>query len=255
MLFAQLYSSPKARLATAEDLITSMDAQGIDISVVLNINWSSLELCRETNDYILESISRYPRRLIGFGMVALDSVETAIEEIERCRKHGIKGIGEIRPTLGWLRNSTIEPLIQSIIEKGLVLLTHVSEPVGHVYPGKGDITPEALYPFISKFPGLKLVCAHWGGGLPFYALMPEVKKTLENVYFDSAASPFLYHPQVYGQVAQLAGPEKVLFGSDYPLIPPKRLLTEIEQLKFPPKFKSQLLGENAARLLGLINRG
>ena len=96
-LFNALYSNPKAKLVTADDLIASMDEHNIDISVVLNIAWSSPEICRETNDYILESVARYPGRLVGFCMIALDSPDTALKEIERCAKNGAKGIGEIRP--------------------------------------------------------------------------------------------------------------------------------------------------------------
>ncbi|HUV57072.1 MAG TPA: amidohydrolase, partial [Dehalococcoidales bacterium] len=64
--FAILYSNPKARLATADELIASMDEVGVDISVIVNIGWITHELCVETNDYILESVARYPNRLIGF---------------------------------------------------------------------------------------------------------------------------------------------------------------------------------------------
>jgi uncharacterized protein len=251
-LFKLLYSPPQVKLATAEDLISSMDEGDIDISVVQNIAWSSPEMCRETNDYILESIARYPGRLIGFGMVALDSPNSALEEIGRCVSGGIKGIGEIRPGREILHNlNLIRPIIRELINRDLVLLTHASEPLGHIYPGKGDITPGVLYPFIAAFPELKVVCAHWGGGIPFYSLMPEVKKALENAYFDSAASPFLYEPLVYPQVAQLAGAGKILFGSDYPLLPPRRLLKEVESLDLADGIKNQILFENAQKLLGI----
>jgi uncharacterized protein len=249
-LFKLLYANPKAILADVDDLIRSMDEQGIAISVVLNINWSNPELCQETNDYILEAILRYPNRLIGFGMVALDYPDKALKELERCTKGGIKGIGEIRPTHGFFSEvSLFQPLARYMMENNLILLTHSSEPLGHIYTGKGDISPEALYPLIASYPGLKIVCAHWGGGLPFYALMPEVKKTLENVFFDSAASPFLYSSQIYNQVSQLIGSDKILFGSDYPLLQPKRLLKEIEALELATQVKDQILAENAASLL------
>ena len=48
--FAILYSSPKAKLATADELIASMDEEGIDISVIANYGWTTHELCVETND-------------------------------------------------------------------------------------------------------------------------------------------------------------------------------------------------------------
>jgi hypothetical protein len=87
----------------------------------------------------------------------------------------------------------------------LIFLTHSSEPVGHEYAGKGSVTPDVLYRFVLAFPGLKLVCAHWGGGLPFYALMPEVEKALANVFFDTAATVFLYKPEVFEHVSRVIG--------------------------------------------------
>ena len=130
------------------------------------------------------------------------------------------------------------------------MLTHASEPVGHQYSGKGEATPELLYTLITAFPELKLVCAHWGGGLPFYALMPEVKAALKNVYFDTAISPFLYTPQVYGQVAQLVGADKILFGSDYPLIPQRRFLKEINALDLSGRDKRENPGRKCQKVAG-----
>jgi len=143
------------------------------------------------------------------------------------------------------------PFVEALRKRKLILLLHASEPVGHDYTGKGTITPALLYPFISSFPDLTIVCAHWGGGLPFYALMPEVKKAMANVFFDTAASPFLYTPQVYNQTIQLVGADKILFGSDYPLLAPSRLLKEIEALDLPKEIKDLILSGNAQRLLGI----
>ncbi|MBA7644110.1 hypothetical protein ES703_51847 [subsurface metagenome] len=252
--FAILYSEKNAKLATADELIASMDKAGVDISVIVNIGWTTHELCVETNDYILESIARYPQRLIGFCTVQPHSYEAAITEIERCAKAGIRGVGEIRPDIQLfdLRDEeVIEPLIKVIRKHKLILLTHASEPVGHNYPGKGAITPDMLYPFITSYPDLTIVCAHWGGGLPFYALMPEVKQAMNNVFFDTAASPFLYSPQIYNQVIQLVGAERILFGSDYPLLTQSRLLEEIRSLDLPEATRDLILSGNAQRLLGI----
>ncbi len=252
--FAILYSNPKARLATADELIASMDKDGVDISVIVNYGWITHEMCVETNDYILESIARYPHRLIGFCSVQPNSYEAAIAEIERCVKGGIRGVGEMRPDLQLfdLRDEEMmKPFIEVIAKHKLILLTHTSEPVGHEYPGKGSVTPDMLYPFITSFPDLTIVCAHWGGGLPFYALMPEVKQAMTNVFFDTAASPFLYSPQIYNQVIQLVGADKILFGTDYPLLTPGRLLKEIDSLDLPEETKSLILSGNAQRLLGI----
>ena len=252
--FAILYAQKEAKLATAEELIASMDETGIDISVITNIGWTTHQMCVETNDYILESIARYPHRLVGFATVQPHSGEAAFAEVERCVKGGIKGIGEIRPDtqlFDLTDEAIMTPFVEVLRQHNLILLTHASEPVGHDYPGKGGITPDVLYPFITRFPDLTIVLAHWGGGLPFYALMPEVKKALENVYFDTAASPFLYRPQIYHHVIQLAGADKVLFGSDYPLLAPSRLINEIRSLDLPEETTNLILSGNARRLLDI----
>jgi hypothetical protein len=252
--FAILYSKSDSKIATADELIASMDEAGVDISVILNYGWTTHELCLETNDYIMESVSRYPQRLVGFCAVQPQSPEAAIAEIERCAKAGIRGVGEMRPDMQLFDLTdevVMEPLVEALRKNKLILLTHASEPVGHDYPGKGSITPDILYPFIAGFPDLKLVCAHWGGGLPFYALMPEVGKAMSNVFFDTAASPLLYTPQVYNQVIQLVGADKILFGSDYPLLAQSRLLKEIEALDLPQETKNLILSGNAQRLLGI----
>jgi predicted TIM-barrel fold metal-dependent hydrolase len=249
-VFAELYGDPRAKMATAEDLIAKMDEQGIEASVTLNIGWSSHQICQETNDYILESAARCPGRLFGFGMAVFDGSEDSLKEIERCKKLGMKGVGEIRPSPRLLKDpGPIIGLIQKLISLDLIVLTHTSEPTGHLYPGKGEITPELLYPLITRFPELKLVCAHWGGGLPFSALMPEIEKAMKNVYFDTAASPYLYKPQIYGQVASLCGADKILFGTDYPLLAPKRYVKEIEAQDLATAVKKQILDGNARSLL------
>jgi predicted TIM-barrel fold metal-dependent hydrolase len=252
--FDVLYASPRAKIATAEEIVASMDNDGIDVSVVLNIGWASHELCCETNDYIIEATARYPDRLVGFCSVQPLARGEAVAEIERCARGGVKGIGELRcDTQGFDfgDRETMSPIVQAAVRHGLVILTHASEPVGHTYPGKGAITPDILYRFAENFPDVNLVCAHWGGGLPFYVLMPEVAEALSNVYFDTAASPFLYRDDIFEHVANLVGPDKILFGSDHPLVRQDRIVKSVRSLSLSEEARSMILGENARRLLGL----
>jgi predicted TIM-barrel fold metal-dependent hydrolase len=252
--FSLLYAEPKARLITAEELIIAMDENKIDKSVMLNLGWTSHELCVETNDYILESVSRYPKRLIGFCTVQPLAGDEAIKELERCARNGAKGIGEMRPDVqgfDFKDISVMKPVIEAVIENKLILLTHASEPVGHQYFGKGKVTPEVIYPFIVNFPDLKLVFAHWGGGLPFYGLMPEVSEALRNVYFDTAATPYIYKPQIFKQVADIVGSDKILFGSDYPLMSPKLIIDQLDSVDLSKEDKTKILGGNAQKLLSI----
>jgi predicted TIM-barrel fold metal-dependent hydrolase len=252
--FSLLYSQPKAKLVTSEETVATLDECGIDKAVILNLGWQSHELCMETNDYILESVTKHPKRLIGFCTIQPSAGENALKEIERCARNGAKGIGEMRPDVqGFdLRDTkTMKQLIDLIVSYDLIFLIHASEPVGHHYAGKGEITPDVIYPFIMDFPQLNLVCAHWGGGLPFYALMPEVKKAFTNVYFDTAATPFLYKPQIFHQVTEILGSDKILFGSDYPLLSPRRIIDQIESGELKKEEKIEVLGGNAKKLLSL----
>lgn len=255
--FSLLYSQQKAKLATAEELIASMDEARVDLSVVLNIGWASHELCVETNDYILDSVSRYPDRLIGFCSVQPEAGDAAMVELERCAKAGAGGIGEMRSDVQGFNladKEMMKPLVDAVVEHNLIFLTHSSEPVGHQYSGKGSITPDVIYSFILNFPDLKLVCAHWGGGLPFYGLMPEVAKALSNVFFDTAATAFLYRPQIFEEVSNIVGSDKILFGTDYPLIPQERITAQIQSLGLTEEIKAKILGGNAQRLLFKIER-
>ena len=253
-LFDHLYSNVKAKLATADDLIASMDDEGIDISVALNIGWISHELCQETNDYIMEAVSHYPKRLVGFCAIQPKAGDAAIAELERCAKGGLRGIGELRPDVQGFDlgdEATMAPIVKAANRHGMILLTHSSEPVGHQYAGKGKVTPDILYRFIGRFPQIPFVCAHWGGGLPFYALMPEVASALQNVFFDTAATPFLYRPEIFRYIADIAGVDKILFGTDYPLMPQNRVMKQLRSLDMGVDAEKLILGDNAKRLLGL----
>jgi predicted TIM-barrel fold metal-dependent hydrolase len=250
--FSLLYSDPRAKLATAEDIIRSMDECEIDKTVILNLSWQSHDLCVRTNDYILESVARYQERLIGFCAIQASSKDAAIAEIERCARNGARGIGEIRPDMPGFdlrKTGLLTDVVGALIEHRLILLFHASEPVGHTYNGKGTATPELLYPFIKSFPDLIIICAHWGGGLPFYALMPEVADVLHNVFFDSAATPFLYRRDIFRLVRDTVGSGKILFGSDYPLLSPVRILSQIESAGLSENEKAEVLGGNAECLL------
>ena len=234
-----------------------MDEAEIDLSVILNISWTSQELCVETNDYILDAISRYPDRLIGFCSIQPRAGDAAIIELERCARAGARGIGEMRPDIqdfSLIDKTIMQPLIGATMKHNLIFLTHSSEPVGHQYAGKGKVTPDTLYPFILNSPDLKLVCAHWGGGLPFYALMPEVARALTNVFFDTAATTFLYQSQIFKQVSDIIGSDKILLGTDYPLISQNRITTQIQSLELPIEDKAKILGDNAQKLLSRVKR-
>ncbi|MYD51122.1 MAG: amidohydrolase [Dehalococcoidia bacterium] len=251
--FGELFASPKARMATAERLIRRMDEDGVDVSVVMGIGWTDIDLARAANDYLIEAVAKHPDRLVGFAGVNPAWGTEAVQEARRCAEEGLRGIGELHPdTQGYDLGDldTMAPLMEVVREYGLIVTTHSSEPVGHEYPGKGRTYPGVLWRFIRNFPDATIVCAHWGGGLPFYALMPEVVDGLNHTYFDSAATTLLYDGRIFETVASVIGPERILMGSDYPLIGANKIIGQVESSALSRSAKDMILGGNAVRLLG-----
>lgn len=270
-LFAALYGDPGAKMASAGELLQSMDEAGVERSIIANFAWRDAALVDETNEYILGAAAKSNGRLIpfvsvhfpeGFGAHGRAETDDAPPDgradvraaIRGLAAAGARGIGELRPEdSGYsLANSDeADILAWAAMAYDLALLFHVSEPVGHPYPGKSGLSIEALYAFAAAASGATIIAAHWGGGLPFYALMPEVADALENVYVDTAASHLLYEPAIYRHVADIIGPDKILFGSDYPLASQAKSLRRLEEAPLSEAERVLIAGENARRLFGL----
>ncbi len=250
--FELLYTPPNSKLAGAKDIIETMDEQGVDKSVVFGFPWENEEMFKRHNDYILDSIAGHPRRLIGFGCFDPFNTEAA-SEAERCLDAGLSGIGELafyQTVIDEDALKKLDPIMWICHDKDLPVLIHTNEPVGHFYPGKTNITPGHIDGFIKRFPANKIVLAHWGGGFFFFNLLKrEIKENLKNVYFDTAASPFLYDPEVYRIAIKIIGEKKILFGSDYPLIKPGRYFNEMDNAGLSRDEIEKICGANAAGLL------
>lgn len=252
--FELLYRAPNAKMADCGELLMSMDEAGVDRSVVFGFPWQKAEHFKRHNDYILESVLRHPHRLVGFCTFSPDSPEGR-REAERCLEAGLSGVGEIALYHRGLSDDTsglLAELLEVCARHEAPILLHTNEPVGHAYPGKTPVSLSALYGLIRRHPAQRFILAHWGGGLFFYALMKkEVGVVLENTWFDTAASPFLYRPDVYRIAGEIVGFDKILFGSDFPLLPPGRYFAEMESAGLSREAVDRIRGGNGARLLGL----
>jgi len=252
--FCLLYESKNAGLASAADTIHMMDKQGVDKSVVFGFPWRNAEYTRQHNDYIIESVNRYPDRLIGFCCVD-PYCDSAPEEVRRCFERGLCGVGELAFYQSGIDRNALErlaPIMEICRDSDHPILIHTNEPVGHQYAGKTPNTLKQIYDLVRRFPDNKIVLAHWGGGIFFYNLLKkEVADALKNVWYDTAASPFLYRADIYRFAGKLVGYDKILFGTDFPLLKPERYFRELKDAGLTQEEIARICGGNAAFLLGL----
>lgn len=250
--FKLLYEAPQSKLVSARDIIAMMDEQEVDLSVVFGFPWREPETCRRNNDYVIEAVARYPNRLRG--LCCVDSRNPEAEtEVQRCLEAGLSGVGELAfydcGIDGECRLS-LDPIMTLCRERNLPVLLHTNEEVGHHYAGKTPNTMIQIYETMARFPDNTIVLAHWGGGIFFYHLLKKaVRQTLQNVYYDTAASPFLYDSRIYRYAEDLVGLDKVLLGTDYPLLKPARYVQEMVDAGLSRADRAMICGLNAARLL------
>lgn len=242
---------------SVDELLREMDTAGVEKSVLLGWYWEKPETCVWQNRFYAECVRAHPDRLAAFATVHPESGPAAIEEIWRAKGEGLIGLGELSPhSQGFARDhAVLEDILGLAGELQMPVNLHVTDPASRPYPGRVE-TP--LVDFISlarEFPQTTFILAHWGGGLAFDA----ENRPLTNVWYDSAASPLMYGPEVWRQAAGGIGVDRILFGSDNPLrlyhaddpgVGLARFVSEVKANLGSAEIERVLSG-NSARLLGI----
>jgi predicted TIM-barrel fold metal-dependent hydrolase len=254
--FSMISRSKVNKFAAAEDVIAMLEKDGFDKAVVFGFAFNDMGLCRYVNEYTAEKAKQFPEKLIGFAVVPPGGEQHGeiAKEIERCYNNGLRGIGELFPAgqgIDLINEKETSALTNVCKELGLPLLLHTNETIGHDYPGKTDIPMRHLEKFILNNPELKIILAHWGGGILFFETMKEIKKSFSNVWYDTAITPYLYDERIYRAAKALGVCEKILFGSDFPILPPSRYLKGLENSGLGEEDINLILGGNAQKLLAL----
>lgn len=250
--FKLLSESPVNKFATAEDIVEELDRTRVDKAVIFGFGFKDMGLCKYVNDYVIESVKKYPDKLIGY-MSIMPKSKDLEKEMDRCMDKGLCGVGELFPygqEFDITNPVEMKNLAHLSIERDLPVMLHVNEPVGHYYAGKTNTTPVKASEFAANFPDLKVIFAHWGGGLIFYEMMPEIRAQNKNVYYDIAATPFLYDKAIYRVAKEMGLLDKILFATDYPLIPMDQYIKDVEDSGLSLEDQYKIFGENAQRLLG-----
>lgn len=250
--FKLLYSSDKSRMVGRDELISYVSDNELYGAAAMSFPWGDADLCRMHNDYMSESALLAGRKIFPFGMVPSGSVSSVRKVAEEIKSSGLCGIGEIAFYESGLDKGAerfLREVFEAAIDLALPVCIHLNEPVGHIYPGKYEPSLGAVYRLLSEYRECRVVLSHWGGGMLFYELMPEVKEALHNVWYDTAATPYLYSSSIYRAALSLIPAEKILFGSDFPLLGVKRYreFIEAETGDAAPL----IMGFNAKRLLGI----
>jgi predicted TIM-barrel fold metal-dependent hydrolase len=147
------------------------------------------------------------------------------------------------------------PVYEAIEEAGAIAVFHSGQTgIGAGAPGGGGIrlkysNPMDVDDVAADFPGLKIILAHPSFPWQDEALAVATHKPLVHIDL-SGWSPKYFPPQLV-QYANTLLKEKVLFGSDYPLLSPDRWLKDFAGLPVKDEVRPKILKENAARLLGL----
>ena len=216
--FAELTRTGEA-WADVDEALACADEAGITGLVMQGWYWNDAGLEQMHNDYMAECIRQYPDRLKAF--VAINPLSgRAVAEIERCVKKGFAGVGELGPGgNGYdFTNKKLWEVLECAQTLKIPVCIHCGEPVGHKYKGKDMTSLAPVHDILKHFTDLKLILAHMGGGLPFYEMLRGWTPLFKNVWYDTAANPLLYDIRSIRQVMMLAGADRLLFGSDFPLL-------------------------------------
>lgn len=217
-----------ADFASGQDVVRALDGAGIHRGFVFGWPFADPGLLTEVNDYVADQVAGSGGRLVGLALVNPGRAGWEAE-LRRCQGLGLQGVGELNADAQGFElvfERGLKDVLHTLAEMDWPVMLHASEPVGHQYPGKGSAGPrrlwELLTPALASAPELRVCLAHLGGGLPFYAHMPEVLELCRRLWFDTAALPYLYLAGALDAVDQMLGAGRICFGSDYPLLLPTR---------------------------------
>jgi predicted TIM-barrel fold metal-dependent hydrolase len=210
-----------------------------------------------SNQEIAEGAAEHPDVLIPFASIDPAKGRAGARELRRLiEDHGVRGI-KFHPSVQNFApdDGSAYPLLEVAQELGVPALFHTGQTgIGADLPGGGGIrlglsNPLLLDEVAATFPDLTIIMAH--PSFPWQDEALAVATHKQNVFIDlSGWSPKYFPPQLVRYANSLLQ-DKVLFGSDYPLITPDRWLADFDKLEIKPAVRPKILKDNAVRVLGL----
>jgi len=227
--------------------IAAMDEA--DVSQSLISAWVAPRNIMISNDEVAAFVEEYPDRLVGVGSVDISQSMKAVKEIRRCiNELGFKAIR----VLPWLweappTDRRFYPVYTACCDLGVPFCTQI----GHTGPLMPSEVGRPIYldQVALDFPELSIVGGHIGYPWTDEAIAVATKH--ENVYIDTSAYTVRRYPKVLVDYLKSNGREKVLFGSNYPMIKPAKALANFDSLALDTQTQNSFLSENAQRVFKL----
>ncbi|MEU8383196.1 amidohydrolase family protein [Streptosporangium sp. NPDC048865] len=212
---------------------------------------------RIPNEEIAASCAAHADVLIPFASVDPWKGRAGVREARRLvAEHGVRGF-KFHPSLQGMApdDRAAYPLYEAIEEMGVPALFHTGQTgIGAGLPGGGGVRLKYSNPMLVDdvavdFPELRIILAH--PSFPWQDEALAVATHKPYVYIDLSGWSPKYFPPLLVRYANTLLKDKVLFGSDYPMITPDRWLADFDALDIKPEVRPKIVKDNAVRLLGL----
>jgi len=216
---------------------------------------------RYKNEEVAELASENSDILIPFASIDPAKGKLGAREARRLvEQFGVQGF-KFHPTMqGFLPNDRMAyPLYEAIAETGKPALFHTGQTgVGAGMRGGNGMrlhfsNPMHIDDVAVDFPDMPIILAH--PSFPWQEEALAVATHKPNVYIDLSGWSPRYFPPILVRYANTLLKDKVLFGSDWPMITPERWLSDFEKIEIKDEVRPLILKDNAARLLGLQAAG
>ena len=245
---------------TASGLRTSMQAAGIDWSVVLPVATNPLKVC-SMNDLSAQLSGR--EGLVYFACIH-PQMENAEQELARAAALGMKGV-KIHPVYQEVDIDDVRfvRILAKAGELGLTVVMHAGDDIG--FPGEVRCSPEMIRRALEQAGPVRLICAHMGGWRNWERVaecLADTSVMLDTAFSLGEITPLeqgYYTPEqlhmldaeAFCQLVKAFGPGRIVFGTDCPWADQQSSLEQLRQLPLAEGDRQAILGDNAARLLGL----
>jgi predicted TIM-barrel fold metal-dependent hydrolase len=239
-----------------EDMLRRMDAAGIEKAFLIAAKIGRLGLPASYHipyQVVVDAVKAYPDRFFGLagidpfeGMAGVRELERAVSELGFIGAHVYPHWFELAPD-----HAKYYPFYAKCVELGVPIQLQVGQSLIYspANPMRSVGQPITLDAVACDFPELKLIGIHIG--IPWHDEMIAMAWKHPNVYIGSDAHAPKYWPQSFVRYLNSYGQDKVVFGTDFPMIDFGRAMDEIAGLDLKPEVLAKLLRRNAEKIYGL----